>query len=62
MIVRNKKPTLCWTCKRYYKKCSWSKKFRPVVGWKAIPTKLKTEPNVYIGSYLVIECPKYIGD
>ena len=57
-----KHSTLCWDCDKACGKCSWSKRFKPVDGWKAVPTK------VWIGgesrhpwgdSFDVYECPEF---
>lgn len=59
---------LCWFCEKACKKCSWSKKFKPVEGWKAKPTKVYrhtirykdgTEKKVYQDSYDIRECPEF---
>lgn len=42
--------TLCWGCEKASGRCSWSKKFVPVEGWKAIPTTK---------SFDVYECPEF---
>ena len=42
--------TLCWGCEKACGGCSWSKKFVPVEGWKAIPTEK---------SFDVYECPEF---
>lgn len=55
--------TLCWGCANNSGKCSWSKKFVPVKGWKAIPTKIKAgraSDGRIVDSFCVIECPKYV--
>ena len=57
--------TLCWNCEKACKKCSWSKNFIPVPGWKAIPTKIscgykykKKDPHI-VDSFDVYECPEF---
>lgn len=59
----NKHPTLCWTCGKACGRCSWSKNFTPVEGWKAIPTKIHQrtwEGKTYsTDSFDVYECPEY---
>ena len=51
--------TICGTCKRSAGKCSWSAKFVPIEGWKAIPTKIAIG-NKFDDSYAVLYCPKYV--
>ena len=47
--------TLCWDCKNSTTNgCEWAKRFKPVDGWKAIPS-VAGESD----SYLVLECPKF---
>ena len=47
--------TLCWDCKNSTTNgCEWAKSFKPVDGWKAIPS-VAGESD----SYLVLECPKF---
>ena len=41
------KPTLCWSCAKACKKCSWSRNFEPVKGWEAEPTTLQLA-DVYV--------------
>ena len=48
--------TLCWSCKNCIDGCSWSKKFKPVKGWKADKTYIPSDGSI---SYMVHECPKY---
>lgn len=63
----NKHLTLCWGCEKAGGKCSWSKKFEPVEGWVAIPTKVLVgrgskatgRKRIYIDSYDVYSCPEY---
>ena len=67
-----KEPTLCYSCARAYSLCPWSKRFEPIEGWDAVPTKLKVGqsrngsgeivPQKEIDSYLVINCPMFIED
>ena len=55
-----KHDTLCWQCEKAGGKCSWSKDFTPVEGWKAVPTKVKAaERKGYIDSFDVYECPEF---
>jgi hypothetical protein len=57
--------TICVNCKKATGGCSWSKKFEPVDGWNAIPTKIKTGykyggkiPHI-VDSFDVYECPEF---
>lgn len=50
--------TLCWSCRNAVGYCSWSQSFKPVDGWQAIPTKVKTAGDTFV----VISCPCYIKD
>ena len=55
--------TICWDCEKQCGKCDWSREFKPVEGWKAIPTKIVTRGRKYndgmIDSYNVYECPEF---
>ena len=55
--------TLCWYCKNAVNGCCWSRHFKPVEGWKAIPTTIyeKNEPEG-MESYLVLDCPAFEAD
>lgn len=67
----NKDEQLCCNCKNFCFGCSWSEEFKPVKGWKAIPTKIKHSSRKklkdgkeevvvkYDKSYKIIDCPKY---
>ena len=67
----NKNEQLCCSCKNFCFGCSWSEEFKPVEGWKAIPTKIRhssrkklkdgTEEVIvtYDRSYRILSCPKY---
>ena len=48
-FLASRKNTKCWDCKNI-SKCEWSRGI-PVPNWVATPSKL--------GSYKVIECPKF---
>ena len=60
------KSTLCWHCARAVAKCPWSKHFKPVKGWTAIPTVIKSlyldGTILSIDSYVVLKCPLFIPD
>ncbi len=52
-----KKPeTLCFHCDQFF--CSWRQYARPVDGWKAVPTKIKSGKQ-YADSCIVFRCPKF---
>lgn len=61
---KERKSTLCWKCKKATCKCSWSKNFIPVKGWKAEPTKVLSRNSARsdrtVDSYLVLECPEFV--
>ena len=54
----------CWTCKKCYGGCSWSRKDpRPVFGWEATPTVKKGSHTASImHSYAIHKCPEYEWD
>lgn len=56
------KPTLCWSCAKACKKCSWSRNFEPVEGWEAEKTTLQQPPYRVVQSHRVIRCPEYECD
>lgn len=65
--------TICWDCinavpsKEKCNGCSWSIEFKPVKGWKAIPTKVAHCASHYkannqtqeIDSFIVQKCPMF---
>ena len=61
---------LCYECARAVGFCSWSRKFEPVPGWTAKPTKISHFKNKYgeriyvkdSDSYHITECPLFIRD
>lgn len=53
-----KAPTICETCENSVGRCSWSKRFEPVEGWEAEPTRVICD-NRYEQSYRVRKCPEY---
>ena len=63
----NKHSQLCWYCDKAGGKCSWSRDFTPVQGWKAKPTKVpayttgngKKKKKIYLDSFEVHECPEF---
>ena len=54
--------SLCWDCQNAVAKCSWSINFIPVEGWEAKPIKIKQKKNIFIDSFIVLNCPKFIRD
>lgn len=51
--------TKCWHCKNSYTNgCSWAREFKPVEGWKAVPTSIGYNPTTK--SYQVISCPEFV--
>lgn len=50
-------PQPCWTCKNCYDGCNWSRCFKPVEGWDAIPI-IKDGDITYNIKY----CPEYKSD
>ena len=57
----SKHDTICWNCKKASGRCSWSREFKPVEGWRAIPTKVREQgkKDKFIPSYDVYECPEF---
>lgn len=61
----NKRPTLCWDCRRALadsEGCSWSRWFEPVEGWEAEPTKMRIMSGNTTDSFIVKQCPKFVRD
>lgn len=61
-----KHETLCWGCEKACGRCSWSREFVPVPGWKAIPTKIyqytssgEHKHRYHTDSFDVYECPEF---
>lgn len=53
---------LCWDCEKACGRCSWSKNFTPVPGWKAIPTKIQADNHskyTHVDSFDIYECPEF---
>ena len=51
--------TLCWDCRNATEKdCEWARYFKPVPGWEAEKTKMKTGE----ASYIVYDCPRFVRD
>lgn len=58
-----KQQTLCWDCKKALGGCSWSRRFEPVPGWKAVVSETAgylNEAMRQIPSYCVLNCPEFI--
>lgn len=49
---------LCFSCKKACGGCSWSTWFRPVQGWKAVPTKIRQGYQT-VESFHIMDCPEY---
>ena len=58
-LQRERCDQLCATCGRAVLKCSWSKDFKPVDGWDAIPTVVHDSEGDFT-SYKIMNCPLYI--
>ena len=56
----------CWTCKKCYGDCNWSKKDpEPVPGWDATPTEKKKcagKKDEIMHSFAIHRCPEYEWD
>ena len=59
---------ICFDCENARGKCSWSKDFIPIPGWKAEPTrvlmaevttKAGKKKKYYTDSFSIKECPKF---
>ena len=65
-------PSICWDCKNSVPSecygCSWSREFKPVRGWIAQKTHIKSDEfkagkrRQQIVSYNVRKCPHFIHD
>lgn len=63
----SKHSTLCWDCEKACGKCSWSREFKPIKGWRAIPTQIYQYTTLKRGkhyrystdSFDVYECPEF---
>lgn len=63
MIAESSSSTLCWHCgKSTNQGCSWSRRFRPVDGWKADLKPIKLNAKKIVESYCVYECPEFVED
>ena len=57
-IKKHKGGSICWECKKICGKCSWSRNFTPVPGWRAEPVKRRYQGKME-GTYIVQDCPEY---
>ena len=57
-------PTLCLKCRNATGNCSWSAKHKPVSGWNATPTKVRTLGKLgeFTDSFVVHSCPLFVED
>lgn len=63
MIAESSSSTLCWHCRKSTNQgCSWSRRFRPVVGWKADLKPIKLNAQKSVESYFVHDCPEFVED
>lgn len=54
---------LCFHCDNACGGCSWSREFKPVPGWTAEPTQLRTDGGTgTCSSYHITFCPEFCGD
>ena len=51
----------CWTCKNACGGCSWSREFKPVEGWEAVPRSIKSN-GIHAETYKIINCPEYVKE
>lgn len=59
---RNEKSTICWKCQKACGNCSWSREFKPVEGWEATQTKVYSNVDSRVDSYIVHKCPEFKKD
>lgn len=57
--VLMKSETICWSCAKAGGDCSWSLNYKPVEGWQAVRSDVKTGVDDYVESYIVLTCPQY---
>lgn len=58
----SKHDTICWKCKKATGGCSWSRAFKPVNGWIALPTEVMVGHDKgaqSIPSFDVYACPEF---
>ena len=51
----------CWTCKKCFGGCSWSRDFEPIPGWIATPNTIP-ENGEHAATYKILYCPQYIKE
>lgn len=56
------KSQLCWKCQRACGGCPWSRELKPVKGWKAKLTTIRSNGIKEYNSYRIIECPLFVED
>lgn len=61
MAKYKERMSICMDCKNAVGNCSWSKKFIPVKGWKAVPSSY-TDNGHQVRSYYITRCPLYKPD
>ena len=49
---------LCWNCKKAVCGCSWSRYFKPIEGWLAVPTRIMVGMSG-VDSYNIMWCPEF---
>lgn len=52
---------LCWNCKKCLKNCDWSREFKPIDGWVAVPKIIQNGARID-HSYKIISCPEFDGE
>ena len=54
---------LCFSCKKSALGCSWSREFKPIEGWDAVPTVITNWSDgkrvIYTETYALRGCPEY---
>lgn len=60
-LIFERSMQLCWGCAKACGGCSWSRDFKPVKGWTARETVLKTQSTIQeIKSYSISACPEFV--
>lgn len=55
----------CWSCRKCYGGCQWSREFKPAPGWDATPRTYGARPKYgvpEVNSYEIRGCPQYEWD
>lgn len=55
-VVTDENKQLCWLCEKACGRCSWSRDFTPVPGWKATPHFIQADST---HTYAIHECPEF---